>query len=184
MVRTLLAVKLRHHRIRPGESLILLARRYGTTVKTLKRLNHLKGNTLIAGRTLIVPNTPVKATQLAKTKPARSTGHEVIVRRGETLWDIAMRYGMKVSTLAQVNGLSVHKPLRPGQTLRIPARYAKARIVHKVKPGESLWLVARRYNTSTQQLKRWNDLKKSMLKPGQELVIWLNRNNKLASNNG
>ncbi len=179
---TLLAVKLRHHRIRPGESLILLAKRYGTTVKTLKRLNNLKGNTLIAGRTLIVPNTPVKATRLAKTKSSRSTGHQVIVQRGETLWDIAMRYGMKVSTLAQVNGLSVHKPLRPGQTLRIPARYAKARIVHKVKPGESLWLVARRYNTSTRQLKRWNDLKKNMLKPGQELVIWLDRRNNLASN--
>jgi len=182
---SLLAVKLRHHRIRPGESLILLARRYGTTVSTLKRLNGLKGNLLVAGRTLVVPDiAPRKNSKMArdgKAKKVRS-GQIVVVHRGETLWDIARRYRMKVSTLAQANGLSVRRPIRPGQRLRIPARYTSKRIVHRVRPGESLWLVARRYNTSTQALKRWNALEHTRLKPGQKLVIWLDRDGRQASN--
>lgn len=178
----LLAVKVRHHRIRRGESLIRLARRYNTTVQTLKRLNHLKGTRLVAGRTLLVPNTLHKSTHLAQAQKTHRSGVRVTVRRGESLWDIAHRFRMKVRTLARVNRLSVHKPLHPGQTLWIPARYAKARIVHKVKRGESLWLLARRYNTSTDALKRWNALEHTRLKPGQKLVIWLDRSKTLASN--
>ncbi len=182
-----LAVQLKRYRIRPGDSLTRIARRFGTRVADLRRLNHLRGNRIVVGRTLLVPDAGMSRTQLAslsqRPKRPRWTPRRHRVRKGESLWTIARRYGLSVRRLAQYNGLSVRKPLRAGMMLKIPgkrtrlARSHKQSITHTVRKGDSLWVVARRYGVSTDKLKRWNRLSdKSVLRPGQKLIIHLTDN--------
>ena len=102
------------HIVRWGESLGRIARRYGTTVSTLQKLNNIKNAALIpVGKRLRIPaDSPGKA-------KARYVEHTV--RRGQTLGSIARRYGTKVSTLKRLNGVKNVKRLQIGQVLRIPA---------------------------------------------------------------
>ena len=108
------------------------------------------------------------------------------VRRGDTLSGLARRYRTSIRAIATANNVGRRGLIRVGQRLKIPVRgripvYAKARqvvdysqsgtIVHRVKRGDSLWLVARRYNTNTKKIIRLNDLKTSRLHIGQRLVI-------------
>ncbi|WP_294945282.1 LysM peptidoglycan-binding domain-containing protein [Sulfurivirga sp.] len=171
----LLAVRLKRYRIRPGDSLIRLARRFNTRPDELRRLNRLRSNTLIAGRTLLVPASSLSEQSAQHTKLARHRAPALRhrIRRGESLWTIARRYGVSVRQLARYNGLSVHRSLRPGQILDIPLRHAGRRpITHTVKPGENLWLLARRYGATVDALRRWNGLSAHpVLRPGQKLII-------------
>jgi membrane-bound lytic murein transglycosylase D len=108
------------------------------------------------------------------------------VRRGETLSHLADRYRTSVRAIAAVNHIRRRGFIRAGQRLKIPLRgkrvlYAKARktvdsgqsgqIFHRVKRGDSLWLLARRYNTNTREIIRLNNLKTTRLHIGQQLVI-------------
>lgn len=103
------------------------------------------------------------------------------VSRGETLSRIAARYGTTVSDIQVVNGLkSVHR-LRIGQELKIPpaksrvARRTKGRSgwrYHRVRRGESLWVIARRYRVSVAMLRRDNGIsKRDKIQPGDRLKI-------------
>ena len=102
------------HTVRRGESLDRIARRYGTTIATLQKLNGIKNAALIrAGRTL-----RISADSSDKAKD-RYVEHRV--RRGQTLGSIARDYGTKVSILKRLNGVKNVKRLQIGQVLRIPA---------------------------------------------------------------
>ncbi|HIQ39942.1 MAG TPA: LysM peptidoglycan-binding domain-containing protein [Sulfurivirga caldicuralii] len=181
-----LAVQIKRYTIRPGDSLILIAKRFGVPVADLRRLNRLRTDHIIAGRTLLVPDAGLSQTQLAalnqRSKRPRWTPHRHRVKKGESFWTIAQRYGLSVRHLAQYNGLSVRKPLRAGMMLKIPKkpmRLTKAHatgkaVTHIVRKGDSLWVVAKRYGVSTDRLKRWNRLSdNSILRPGQKLIIHL-----------
>lgn len=114
---------------------------------------------------------------------AATTEHTV--RRGETLSHIARRYGTTVRALQEANGGLDPRRLRAGQSIRIPARrdapsarLAAARVastpswrVHRVRRGESLWKISRRYGVTVQQIRAWNGLGGSRIVPGQELRI-------------
>jgi membrane-bound lytic murein transglycosylase D len=107
------------------------------------------------------------------------------VRRGETLSHLAERYRTSVRAIASANNISRRSLIRVGQRLKIPSRggartYAKARKMnlsgpkpgyHRVKRGDSLWLLARRYNTNTKEIMRLNNLKTTRLHIGQRLII-------------
>ena len=94
--------------VRPGDTLWDLARKHGTTVNALKQLNDLPGNgTIYIGDTLKVPG--------AKPGPARSH----VVRSGETLSHLAVRYGTTSAAIRQANGMS-SSTIYIGKRLRIP----------------------------------------------------------------
>ncbi|HWO96580.1 MAG TPA: LysM peptidoglycan-binding domain-containing protein [Bacillus sp. (in: firmicutes)] len=71
-----------------------------------------------------------------------------IVQGGESLWRIADTYGVSVETIAEVNGLPASNLLVPGLALYIPQRDVPIRY-YRVQPGDTLWKLAQRYNTST-----------------------------------
>lgn len=114
----------RYHKIRPGETLSTIARRYHTSVTALKRMNGLRSNTIRAGKYLKVGikyETTAKNDDKAATKT--SAGGETIkyykVASGDTLGGIAMRYGIKTENLKRANNLS-SSLIRVGQVLKIP----------------------------------------------------------------
>jgi LysM repeat protein len=100
--------------IRPGDSLWAIAERYGTTVELLKRLNHLPGDTIYAGRTLLVPDLPRAA------RPAGTGTVRYRVRPGDTVGAIAVRYRASVAAIVARNRLDRRATIRVGQLLAVP----------------------------------------------------------------
>ncbi len=187
------------YRIRPGDNLGTIARRHGTTVSVLQQVNHLKGTRIRAGRHLLIPLSSKPAEHYAlsqeqrqrrlqgASRKGRKTHHKV--RRGDTLWEIARRYGVSYKRLAAWNGMSPRDPLRPGQTLvvwvpngartALAAPDTRARVntqsslYYRVRKGDSLSRIAQRFNTTVADLRRWNSLKGKYLQPGQKIRVYL-----------
>jgi LysM repeat protein len=102
--------------VRPGDTLWDLARQHGTTVSELKRLNDLPGNgTIYAGDTLQLPGGSSAASSGGTT--AGSGSH--VVRSGETLSHLAVRYGTTTTAIRQANGLA-SSTIQVGRRLTIP----------------------------------------------------------------
>lgn len=124
-------VKYTRHRIRRGEALSLIARKYGVGVSSIKRANGMRSNRIRAGRSLLIPLSSRRITAAAAgniTKPVRRkpakppAGHVAVVhkvRPGDTLWNIAVRYGVYIGQITRWNAISRRSILRLGQTLKI-----------------------------------------------------------------
>jgi membrane-bound lytic murein transglycosylase D len=179
-----------YYRVRRGDTLGHIARKYRTSVGTLKRINHMGRRTMIrVGQRIRVPERggPRKIySQASSSKSSdrrrsvdRSLDHH-IVRRGENLTLIARKYGVSVSQLQQRNSLGRRSVLKPGQKLVIrQATAAKAdgtgggkAVYHVVRRGENLSLIARRYGVSIAELMRRNGLnRRAIIRVGQRLKI-------------
>lgn len=95
---------------------------------------------------------------------------EYIVQPGDSLWLIAQRYGTTVDAIRSLNGLT-GTLIDVGQVLRIPSSNTRPYIEYTVRPGDTLWLISRRYNTTVDDIKRLNGLTSDMLSIGQMLRI-------------
>ncbi len=187
----------KQHKIREGESLSQIAARYNTSVSTLKQTNRLRGNLIRAGRSLLIPSSKKSSKYYSLSANARKfkglkksgDGKKYIytVKRGDNLWDIGRHYGISVKQLTAWNGISRKSILRPGQKLAVWVKDAdnstegeliKA-VAEKpsgnsyiVKRGDSLWLIARKFDVRVKDLLKWNNIKKDKhLQPGQSLIV-------------
>lgn len=115
------------HVVQPGETLFRIALRYGVTLSQLAAANNIAnparifvGQQLVipGGTTITTPTTPSN-TALPVTTPAAS-GQTHVVRPGENLFRIALRYNVTLSQLAAFNGISNPALIFVGQVLRIP----------------------------------------------------------------
>ena len=98
------------HTVRRGDNLSFIAKRYGVSVNSLKRLNGL------TGRCLIKPGDKIKLPGGSST----GTKSVHVVRRGDTLWEIAVAYGVRLSDLQHANSLTGSSVIRPGDRISIP----------------------------------------------------------------
>jgi len=168
------------HKVRRGQTLGGIAQRYGTSARTLQRLNGLRSAHFIRiGQRLRVPlrgkgrRPTTRSVQVAR---AASQDGTHIVRRGESLGKIARRYNTTVAALQRLNGIKNAALIPVGKKLRISADSpgnAKARYVkHRVRRGQTLGSIARRYGTKVSILKRLNGVKNvKRLQIGQVLRI-------------
>jgi membrane-bound lytic murein transglycosylase D len=101
------------HRVRPGESLSVIARRYRVSVQDLQRWNNIRDpRTLRAGANLTVFHSP------AAPQAAGGGTVQYVVQRGDSLWSIARKYKVRVNDLKSWNSLA-DSTIRPGQAIRI-----------------------------------------------------------------
>ena len=108
------------HRVRPGETLSHLARRYGVTVESIRAANGgIRPNRVRAGQTLLVPGRGGVAKSAAAARPTGASYHRV--QRGENLTVIARRYDVSVRQLRAWNGLGSRSLIQAGQRLRVTA---------------------------------------------------------------
>ncbi len=135
--------------VQPGDSLWALARRYDTTVADLLQLNGLASDAIRPGQVLIVPGEDEVAAAPATT---------VVVRAGDTLYDIALANDLSVADLIAFNDLD-GTLIHPGQELRLAAGdQAPEPLTVTVAAGDSLWALARRYDTTVTAIASANGL--------------------------
>lgn len=166
------------HTVANGESLASIASRYKVPETFIERVNADQPAGLQPGDLLFVP-----AGEVAQLRDGLGSDLErrvYRVRSGDSLWTISRGHGMSVSQLARLNGISTQKALQPGQRLLLsggPATSetpvpAAGKVNYKVKRGDTLSGIARRFAVTVQQLQVWNNMVGSTaLRAGQLLTI-------------
>jgi membrane-bound lytic murein transglycosylase D len=174
------------HRIRKGETLSHIARRYDTTVAVLRSSNAIRGSSIRAGAHLLVPVAAKDPARYAALDAIRqrgpASGSKLVyrVKSGDSLWQIARRHDVRVAQLTVWNRLD-SGTIRPGQQLVIwkngaaRANAGTTRSVHyTVRSGDSLYRISRKFSVSISQLREWNDLREGKyLQPGQRLKVYV-----------
>ena len=185
------------HKIRSGETLSQISQRYRTSVALIREVNNIRGSHIRAGKYLMVP-TATKSLQtytLSANSRLQSiqntnrggTRQEHIVRPGQSLWSISRSYGVSTRALAKWNGMAPIDTLHVGQKLVVwtnpkltqtvsisqtrPSNTLHA-LRYTVRKGDSLYLIANRFNISVADIKRWNQVGK-YLQPGQKLKLYV-----------
>ena len=159
------------YRVRRGDTLSGIARRFGTSVTAIVNANRLRSRHRIGiGQALRIPNGSA-----ASAAPAPPTGEEMAytVRRGDSLYSIAKRYRTTVNTLKRLNNMSSNM-IHPGQ--RLTVRPGQGRVTssgrYTVRRGDTPSEIAERHNVGLSALLRANGLsRQSTIYPGQVLVI-------------
>lgn len=135
--------------IQRGDTLSEIALKYNTTVARLVELNKIANPDLIyAGEILVVP---------IKNEDGTSDDSVYIVQRGDTLYSIAQRYNTTVNALVFANQIKNPNLIFVGQRLTIPTnKYDTSYTLYKIRRGDTLYSIARRYNTSIANIVRLN----------------------------
>jgi len=192
-------IQWKRHKVKSGETLSHIAKRYRTTVKLLKQVNGIKKHTIRQGKYLLIPVATRSLNQYSLTKQQRSSaklavnraGRKIIitVRPGDTFWDLSRKYRVSVRKLAKWNGMAPRDTLKPGTRLvlwlnqkqarvhqvntRLPANTIRT-IHYTVRQGDSLARISAKFRVTISQLRQWNHLPKGKyLQPGQRLKLYV-----------
>ena len=172
-----------YYRVRRGDTLGGIARKFGTRMSRIRELNNMgRRRTMIRlGQKLKVPDGPTRRYSKKKRRSVaknQGPGKYHVVRKGETLSEIAERYGVGLSKVRSWNGLGRRSMIRIGQRIRVSAPNQSVKTkktkdgVHVVRRGDTLSGVAQKYDVSMSKLKQWNNLsRKSTIKVGQRLKL-------------
>lgn len=186
----------RNYTVVGGDSLSVIAKRFGTTIEALRSANSLTTDLLKIGQVLVIPSRsttteiPAGANEQA-TPPAPST---YTVVAGDNLWDIAQRFGTSVALIRSTNNLGTDL-LRIGQILNIPTRTNETQptpslepnetktptpitnteerntFIYSVRSGDTLSVIAERFGVSVDNIHSTNNLNSDILQVGQALTI-------------
>lgn len=154
-----------------GDTLYSIANSYGTTVQELVSINNiLNPNLIFAGNTLKVPITTSGG---SGDNPLEEVIY--IVKKGDTLSKIALNYDTTVNQIARRNGIQNPNLIYPGQRLVINTQSMGAELGHmcyKVVRGDTLYSIARRYNTTIANIVMLNRIQNpNLIYPGQCLKL-------------
>lgn len=158
--------------VKSGDNLYSIAKMYGTTVDKIKRDNNLINNNLSIGTVLLIED------NLGITVVEECFGEDFfvpnesfiyIVQKGDSLYSIAKMFNTTVADIQSLNNLS-NINLSIGQELMIPMTNENG-TSYVVQKGESLYSIAKKFNTTVSELKRKNNLTSNLLSVGQKLII-------------
>lgn len=144
--------------VQKGDSLYSISKKFNTTVDALKEANNLTSNILSIGQVLKLPTASETTTTITYT-----------VKSGDSLYSIAREYNTTVDAIKSENNLQSNL-LSIGQVLKIP-KEASLETTYTVKSGDSLYSIARKFNTTVDKLKELNNLSSNLLSIGQILIV-------------
>ena len=177
-----------NHKVRRGETLSAIARKYGISLSALLDVNKLsKKKHIYVGQTLIIPipagrktssrqSTVVASSQSGKI--VKSSPNRYLVKDGDTLWEIATAYGVSIGGIRRLNNLTSNT-VYAGRWLKIPqksvtATFEKADVkydIYRVKRGDNLTRISAQYGTSPAAIRSANGLTSNRIYPGMRLKI-------------
>ena len=181
--------------VQAGDTLYGISRKAGVSVDQLLTVNGLSTSSVIRPGQSLSLGTPAKQTNstvattvstksVSNTAKATANGYYT-VKAGDTLYGISRKFGMSLSQLVSVNGISASSLIVPGQTLRVAGGATTSTVVktnatssrtsggnYLVQPGDTLYSIARRSGMSLNSLLTLNGLSQSsVIYPGQSLTI-------------
>lgn len=149
--------------VKKGDSLYSIANKYNTTVDELKRINNLTSNILSIGQVLKLPSDKVSDVE----KEENTINYTV--QKGDSLYSIARKYSTTIDKIKDLNNLTTNL-LSIGQVLLIPTD-TNLETTYTVQKGDSLYSIAKKYDTTVDRLKQLNNLKSNLLSIGQILIV-------------
>lgn len=149
--------------VKKGDSLYSIANKYNTTVDELKRINNLTSNTLSIGQVLKLPS------DKASDEEKEENTITYTVQKGDSLYSIAKKYNTTIDAIKNLNNLTTNI-LSIGQVLLIPTS-TNLETTYTVQRGDSLYSIAKKYDTTVDRLKQLNNLSSNLLSVGQILIV-------------
>jgi membrane-bound lytic murein transglycosylase D len=188
------------HQVKRGDSLSVIAKKYTTTTKQIIIVNQLKNHLIKLGDFLIIPiiqkgvgKYSISSEQREKIHlNAEKYGFKTIhrVAEGESLWRIARQYRVSVKDLIKWNNITRPNILKLGKKLVVWRAYStldkdlsnvvtlgidiNRKVSYRVKRGDNLSAIAKKFGVRVGQIKQWNDLSNKHLQPGKKLIIMVN----------
>ena len=165
-----------NYTVQKGDNLYAIASKYNISVDTLKKDNGLTSNLLNIGQILRIRKPTEDTTVIEEcfgpdyTPPETTQTTNYTVKKGDSLYSIASKYNTSVSTIQNLNNLTSTN-LSIGQILKVPTGNSSTQTTYTVKSGDSLWSIAKKYNTSVDSIKKKNNLSSNALSIGQKLII-------------
>ena len=152
----------RYYMVKEGDSLWGIARQFDLDSSELQQLNGMATNVIYPGDRLLVGRLQ---------SPEEDVYYQV--RSGDSLWAIAQKHNVSPAEIKSWNNLPDNR-IHPGNRLILKVADAGDPMVetfYQVRSGDSLWTIARRHNISTEEIKRWNNLKDNTIHPGNRLIL-------------
>jgi membrane-bound lytic murein transglycosylase D len=165
--------------VQRNDTLWDISRGFSVSLDALCSVNGLSRRDVIRpGQRLRIPDGATYAAPASREPSSSRYASTYTVRSGDTLYDIANHHGVSVSALKNANGLSGSR-IYPGKVLRVPtpvenqapARASEAPNTYRVRKGDTLYDIARRFGVSTSELREANNLASSRIYPGDVLQI-------------
>ncbi|AIY06194.1 polysaccharide deacetylase [Planococcus sp. PAMC 21323] len=156
-----------NYTVKSGDTLYSIAKKFNVTVPALAKANNITNYNLIrVGQVLTIPG---------KATPPPATAVKYTVKAGDTLYSIARKYNVTVSDLAKANSITNFNLIQVGQVLTIPGKAAPppaTTVKYTVKAGDTLYSIARKYNTTVAKIAAANSITNvNAIRVGQVLVI-------------
>lgn len=164
------------HKVRKGETLGGISKKYGVTVADIVAANNMKSkHKLSVGQSLVIP-VPVAMTERSTRKSSaqsestlsskplpKSDGKQYTVRSGDTLWDLAKKYGVTTSEIRQANRMGAHDKLAIGDQLTIPegekvSSNRGGAFWYTVRGGDTVLRIATKFGLTIAQVLSFNSL--------------------------
>lgn len=162
------------HKVRRGETVSTIARRYSVSMSSIVSANNLGSRYKIyAGQTLMVPTTGGYRKTRRSSKVIPDGSGSYVVKRGDTLWEIARSHGVSIKNLKRANRLYSNR-IYPGRKLVIPVKgstYVSSNDTYVVRKGDSLYKIAKRFGVTVSALKKANGLWSDTIYPSMKLTI-------------
>ena len=150
-----------------GDSLYKIAQKYHITVDELKKLNNLSSSNLTIGMKLKIPVSSSTTNNEEMSSSTKTYTYQV--KKGDTLYQIAKNNNTSVAKLKKLNNLSSNT-LTIGQTLLIPSPEDEY-FIYTVVKGDTLYQIAKKNNTTIDEIKKLNNLTTNTLKIDQKIKI-------------
>ena len=167
-----------NYTVKKGDNLYSIARVYGITPDLIIKDNSLSNTNLSVGQTLrirVLKDTGVVEECFGEdyTIPSTNTNYiNYTVKKGDSLYKIANAYNTSLSSIQNLNNLKSNN-LSIGQVLKIPSSSSGGTTnqTYTVKKGDSLYQIAKKFNTTVDSIKNKNKLISNTLSIGQKLII-------------
>ena len=165
-----------NYTVKKGDTLYGIAKEYGVTPDLIMKDNSLSSSVLSVGQNLkirVLKDTGVIEECYGEDYIIPTTTNIInyTVKKGDSLYQIANKYNTSVSAIMKLNNLTSNI-LNIGQVLKIPSvSNGNATMTYVVKKGDSLYSIAKKFNTTVDSIKKKNNLKSNTLSIGKKLII-------------
>ena len=162
--------------VQKGDTLYGIAKKYNINVDTIIKDNSLTNNNLTIGQNLRIRissnNIEIEECFGPDYIPPTNDIPYITytVKKGDSLYTIANKYNTSVSAITNLNNLTSNN-LTIGQILKIPQSTTENTKTYIVQKGDSLYSIAKKFNTTVDSIKRKNNLTSNILQIGQKLII-------------